>query len=72
MKVKKSSLTFSAVGLIASLLVVLYLVLNMPDLIELIIVFGLIVLAIRLINVIIKIYKYSNILCLRSLASSSC
>lgn len=45
MKVKKSSLTFSAVGLIASLLVVLYLVLNMPDLIELIIVFGLIVLA---------------------------
>lgn len=45
MKIKKSSLTFSAVGFIASLLVVLYLVFNMPDSIELIIVFGLITLA---------------------------
>ena len=45
MKVKKSSLTFSAVGLIASLIVVFYLVLNTPNSIELIIVFGLIALA---------------------------
>lgn len=45
MKVKKSSLTFSAIGFIASLLVVLYLVLNMSNSIELIIVFGLIALA---------------------------
>jgi hypothetical protein len=45
MKVKKSSLTFSAVGLMASVLVVLYLILNVPNSIELIIVFGLIALA---------------------------
>lgn len=45
MKIKKSSLTFSAVGLIASILLVLYFVLNMPNSIELIIVFGLIALA---------------------------
>jgi hypothetical protein len=45
MKIKKSSLTFSAVGLMASVLVVLYLILNVPTSIELIIVFGLIALA---------------------------
>ena len=45
MKIKKSSLTFSAVGLVGSLLVVLYLVFNMPNLTELIVVFGLITLA---------------------------
>lgn len=45
MKVKKSNLTFSAVGFVASILVVLYLILNTPEMIELIIVFGLIALA---------------------------
>ncbi|MDO5154337.1 MAG: hypothetical protein Q4D51_00080 [Eubacteriales bacterium] len=45
MKIKKTNLTFSAVGLVASVLVVLYLVLNMPASMELIIVFGLIALA---------------------------
>lgn len=45
MKIKKSSLTFSAVGFVASVLVVLYLILNVPDSIESIIVFGLIALA---------------------------
>lgn len=45
MKVKKSNLTFSAVGFIASMLVLLYLILNAPQMIELIIVFGLIALA---------------------------
>lgn len=45
MKVKKSNLTFSAVGFVASMLVLLYLILNMPNVIQLIIVFGLIALA---------------------------
>lgn len=45
MKVKKSNLTFSAVGFVASILVLLYLILNAPEMIELIIVFGLIALA---------------------------
>lgn len=45
MNMKKSNLTFSAVGFVASVLVVLYLILNMPKMIELIIVFGLIALA---------------------------
>lgn len=45
MKVKKSNLTFSAVGFIASILVLLYLILNMPSAMELIVVFGLIALA---------------------------
>lgn len=45
MKVKKSNLTFSAVGFVASILVLLYLILNTPEMIELIIVFGLIALA---------------------------
>ncbi len=45
MNIKKSNLTFSAVGFVASILVLLYLILNQPQLIELIIVFGLIALA---------------------------
>lgn len=45
MKIKKSNLTFSAVGFVASILVLLYLILNTPQMIELIIVFGLIALA---------------------------
>lgn len=45
MNIKKSNLTFSAVGFVASILVLLYLILNIPDMIELIIVFGLIALA---------------------------
>lgn len=45
MKIKKSNLTFSAVGFVASVLILLYLILNMPQMIELIIVFGLIALA---------------------------
>lgn len=45
MKIKKSNLTFSAVGFVGSLLVVLYLILNTPQMTELIIVFGLIALA---------------------------
>ena len=45
MNIKKSNLTFSAVGFVASILVLLYLILNQPALIELIIVFGLIALA---------------------------
>lgn len=45
MKTKKSNLTFSAVFFIASLLIVLYLMFNLPNSIELIIVFGLIALA---------------------------
>lgn len=45
MNIKKSNLTFSAVGFIASLLILLYLILNSPGTIELIIVFGLICLA---------------------------
>lgn len=45
MNIKKSNLTFSAVGFVASILVLLYLILNQPDMIELIIVFGLIALA---------------------------
>lgn len=45
MNVKKSNMTFSAVGFVASFLVVLYLILNIPNMIELIIVFGLIALA---------------------------
>ncbi len=45
MNIKKSNLTFSAVGFVASILVLLYLIFNQPQLIELIIVFGLIALA---------------------------
>lgn len=45
MNIKKSNLTFSAVGFVASVLVLLYLILNTPNMIELIIVFGLIALA---------------------------
>lgn len=45
MNIKKSNLTFSAVGFIASLLVLLYLILNAPQNITLIIIFGLIALA---------------------------
>lgn len=45
MKVKKSNLTFSAVGFMASVFVLLYLILNVPNLLQLIIVFGLIALA---------------------------
>lgn len=45
MNIKKSNLTFSAVGFVASILVLLYLILNTPNMIELIIVFGLIALA---------------------------
>lgn len=45
MNIKKSNITFSAVGFIASILVLLYLILNMPNMISLIIVFGLIALA---------------------------
>lgn len=45
MNIKKSNLTFSAVGFVASLLIVLYLILNAPKMLELIIVFGLIALA---------------------------
>lgn len=45
MKIKKSNLTFSAVGFVASILILLYLILNTPQMIELIIVFGLIALA---------------------------
>jgi len=45
LKIKRTNLTFSAVGLIASALVVLYLTLNMPSYIQLIVVFGLIALA---------------------------
>ena len=45
MKIKKSNLTFSAVGFVASILIMLYLILNAPSMIQLIIVFGLIALA---------------------------
>ncbi len=45
MNIKKSNLTFSSVGFVASILVLLYLILNQPDMIEPIIVFGLIALA---------------------------
>lgn len=45
MNIKKTNLTFSAVGFVASILVLLYLILNTPNMIELIIVFGLIALA---------------------------
>ena len=45
MKIKRSNITFSAVGFVASILVLLYLILNMPNVMELIIVFGLIALA---------------------------
>ena len=44
-KIKKTNLTFSAVGFVAAILILLYLILNMPQMIELIIVFGLIALA---------------------------
>ena len=44
MKVKKSNLTFSAVGFVASILVLFYLILNMPNVMELIIIFGIIAL----------------------------
>lgn len=45
MKVKRTNLTFSAVGFVASVLVVLYLILNAPNMTQLLIVFGLIALA---------------------------
>lgn len=45
MNIKKSNLTFSAVGFIASMLVILYLILNAPENITLIIVFGILALA---------------------------
>ena len=45
MKIKKSNLTISAVGFVASTLILLYMILNMPQMFELIIVFGLIALA---------------------------
>lgn len=45
MNIKKSNLTFSAVGLIASLIVIFYLILNIPNNITLIIVFSVLALA---------------------------
>ena len=45
MNIKKSNLTFSAVGLIASMIVIFYLILNAPNNITLIIVFSLLGLA---------------------------
>lgn len=45
MNIKTSNITFSAVGLLASVLVLLYLILNVPNMVSLIIVFGLIALA---------------------------
>lgn len=45
MNIKKSNLTFSAVGFIASILIILYLILNVPENLTLIIVFGLLALA---------------------------
>jgi cell division protein FtsB len=45
MRTKKSNLTFSAVGFVASILIMLYLILNAPQMIQLIIVFGIIALA---------------------------
>ena len=45
MNIKKSNLTFSAVGFVASAFILLYLILNTPQMIQLIIVFGLIALA---------------------------
>lgn len=44
MNIKKSNLTFSAVGLIASLIVIFYLILNVPNNITLIIVFSVLAL----------------------------
>jgi cell division protein FtsB len=45
MRTRKSNLTFSAVGFVASILIMLYLILNAPQMIQLIIVFGVIALA---------------------------
>ena len=45
MNIKKSNLTFSAVGFVASILIMLYLILNAPQMLQLIIVFGIIALA---------------------------
>ena len=45
MNIKKSNLTFSAVGFVASAFILLYLILNAPQMIQLIIIFGLIALA---------------------------
>ena len=45
MNMKKSNLTFSAVGFVASILILLYLILNTPNMIQLIIVFGILALA---------------------------
>ena len=42
---KKSNITFSAVGFVASIVVLFYLIMNLPNMIELIIVFALIALA---------------------------
>lgn len=45
MNIKKSNLTFSAIGFVASVFIELYLILNMPENFALIIVFGLLALA---------------------------
>lgn len=45
MNIKKSNLTFSAVGLLASLIILFYLIMNTPENITLIIIFGLIALS---------------------------
>lgn len=45
MNTKKSNLTFSAVGFVASILITLYLILNTPQMLQLIIIFGIIALA---------------------------
>lgn len=45
MNSKKSNLTFSAVGFIASMLITLYLIVNMHEMLQLIIIFGLIAVA---------------------------
>ena len=41
---KKANMTFSAVGLVASSIILLYLILNQPNMIQIIIIFGLIAL----------------------------
>ena len=45
MNIKKSNLTFSAVGFVASILIMFYLIMNAHEMIQLIIVFGIIALA---------------------------
>lgn len=44
MNMKKANMTFSAVGLVASSIILLYLILNQPNMIQIIIIFGLIAL----------------------------